>query len=44
MVALLFPFALFHPRELSALFASSESHSKPNSPAKKSLQAQPLAI
>jgi hypothetical protein len=43
-VARLSPFALFHPRELSASFASTESHSLHNPPAKKSLQAQPLAI
>jgi hypothetical protein len=38
------PFALFHPREPSALFAATESHFKPNPSAKKSLQAQLLAI
>jgi hypothetical protein len=35
IVSTLFPFALFHPRELSALFAAAESRPKPNPPAKK---------
>jgi hypothetical protein len=36
------PLALLHPRELSALFAASESHPKPNPPAKKVYRRNPL--
>jgi hypothetical protein len=35
IISTLFPFALFHPRDLSASFASTESHSKPNPSTKK---------